>query len=197
MGFVASKISRKIKRFNVESRAHSLLDKDSLRPPPKFETTLRDIQRTLEENPNFATKESLKDSSLNERLKQVYVTTPNEVVVVEDAPRGTAGKPLPTSRTSDTSFQYGITEPTNVPRGKCTLSQAMTFLNDYAQDPSEWTVNKIADVYKLKTQTVDKIVLYFKVFQLYIPDKKKTDELLGANKQKMLEGDGKNEHKNS
>lgn len=48
MGKVLSVASRKANRFNVENRAHRVLDLDKPQAAPKFESNIRDYQKVLE-----------------------------------------------------------------------------------------------------------------------------------------------------
>lgn len=48
MGKVMSVVSRKINRFNVENRAHRILEREKPVPAPKYEGNLRDMERTME-----------------------------------------------------------------------------------------------------------------------------------------------------
>lgn len=45
-----SVVSRKINRFNVENRAHRVLERDKPVPAPKYDSNLRDMERTVEGN---------------------------------------------------------------------------------------------------------------------------------------------------
>lgn len=47
MGALASKAMRKVQRFNVENRAHRVLDREKPIAAPKFESNLRDMQKVL------------------------------------------------------------------------------------------------------------------------------------------------------
>lgn len=48
MGKVMSVVSRQINRFNVENRAHRVLERDKPVPAPKYESNIRDMERTME-----------------------------------------------------------------------------------------------------------------------------------------------------
>lgn len=48
MGKVMSVAVRKVKRFNVENRAHKFLDREKLAAAPKYEANIRDYQKVLE-----------------------------------------------------------------------------------------------------------------------------------------------------
>uniref|UniRef100_A0A1A9ZPN9 NADH dehydrogenase [ubiquinone] 1 alpha subcomplex assembly factor 4 n=1 Tax=Glossina pallidipes TaxID=7398 RepID=A0A1A9ZPN9_GLOPL len=83
MGQIASRVVRKINRFNVENRAHRFLERDNPAPAPKYESNLRDMERTMELDPTFLEKLTKKDLELDQRLKNVYVTSnePKKVTV--------------------------------------------------------------------------------------------------------------------
>lgn len=65
-------------------------------------------------------------------------------------------KNLPSDRKTVDDFEYGYKEPERVPKGKCSLRQAMDFLSSHHEDPKEWTAKKIANQYELKEQLVCK-----------------------------------------
>lgn len=48
MGQVASMVARRANRFNAENRAHRVLEREKPTPAPKFDSNLRDMERTLE-----------------------------------------------------------------------------------------------------------------------------------------------------
>lgn len=96
MGQVGSFLLRKVNRFNVENRAHRVLERDKPTMAPRYPDSLKDMKRTLEGkfcalhsylsytktfflivDPKFLDKLNVKDLSLNERLKNVYVTSEN------------------------------------------------------------------------------------------------------------------------
>ncbi|XP_017873355.1 PREDICTED: protein NDUFAF4 homolog [Drosophila arizonae] len=186
MGKVMSMVARKANRFNVENRAHRVLEREKPTPAPKYESNLRDMERTLELDPDFVSKLNTKDASLDTRLKDVYVTSKDQFIqrVVQ---RQGADRPLPLDRTTPTDFEYGYMEPTKVSSGRCTLRQAMQFINDHQQDSEEWTASKIADQYKLKEPHVANILYYFKTFNIHIPDQKYKDKLLTQSTQKQIQ----------
>jgi len=41
-------MARRVNRFNVENRAHRILEREKPTPAPKFDSNLRDMERTLE-----------------------------------------------------------------------------------------------------------------------------------------------------
>lgn len=82
-----------------------------------------------------------------------------------------------------------------VPRGKCTLRQAIKFISEHQQKPDEFTAETIANEYKLKQETVSEILEHFRMFAVHIPvTERKTKKYLidpfdnkSKNFEKMLE----------
>lgn len=129
-----------------------------------------------EENPNFAQLESKKNSLLDDRLKQVYVTSTDHVVVScivrlllsnrkincycsanycqHNTSDGQTKKPLPLDRKAVEDFEMGYFEPQHVMRGRTSLRQALKFIGNHNAAPLTWTSEKIADEYKLKPSVV-------------------------------------------
>ncbi|XP_001357993.3 protein NDUFAF4 homolog [Drosophila pseudoobscura] len=192
MGQVASMIARRANRFNAENRAHRIIEREKPTPAPKFDSNLRDMERTLELDPKFVDKLNLKDSTLDTRLKDVYVTSQDRFIArvqerqaAESAADTAEQRPLPLERQTPDDYEYGYKEPNRVLTGHCSLRQALKFINDHQIEPELWPAKKIADEYKLKETNVENILHYFKTFNVYIPDQKYKDTLLTQAKQKI------------
>lgn len=82
-------------------------------------------------------------------------------------------KPLPLSRQIVEEFEYGHREPESkrVSLGKCTLRQAVQFIEDNQTKPAEWTAERIANEFKLKQENVENILEHFRMFTVHIPTK--------------------------
>ncbi|XP_016990100.1 protein NDUFAF4 homolog [Drosophila rhopaloa] len=193
MGQVLSMVARRANRFNAENRAHRILEREKPTPAPKFDSNLRDMERTLELDPRFVDKLNLKDSSLDGRLKDVYVTSQDRFIkrvqerqAAEAAADQVEKRALPLDRQTPDDFEYGYLEPTRISPGHCTLRQALKFINDHQLDPESWPAKKIANDYKLKEPLVENILHYFKTFNMYIPDQKYKDTLLTQATQPLL-----------
>lgn len=50
MGTAMSMVARKARRFNVENRAHRVLDQEKPTVAPKYESNVRDLQKVLDGN---------------------------------------------------------------------------------------------------------------------------------------------------
>ncbi|XP_014086802.1 protein NDUFAF4 homolog [Bactrocera oleae] len=186
MGKVMSMVANKMNRFNVENRAHRILERDKPVPAPKFESNIQDMQRALELDPQLVDKLNKKNVALDDRLKNVYVTSEDKFIDYA-AQRTDPNKPLPLSRKTPQDFEYGYREPTRVVAGRCTLRQAMQFITDHQSDPELWTKQRIASDYKLKEEVVDNILHYFKSFNVYIPDKGQKERILSQSSNKLIE----------
>lgn len=125
--------------------------------------------------PNLAEDLSRKDESLDDRLKQVFVTRTD----IQPPQIETTDKSLPLDRHTE-DFEFGFKEPERVTIGRCTLRQTLQFLTDHQINPDLWNASKIAEEYKLKEAVVVDILTHFRSFQLHIPTKGSED------KQKIL-----------
>lgn len=96
-----------------------------------------------------------KNSELNERLKDVYVTSHDDPSVLQSK-NSSDLKPLPLRRTTD-FFELGFKESKIIPVGRVSLMQAMKFISDHRMNASVWTVEKIADENKLRKDVVGMI----------------------------------------
>uniref|UniRef100_A0A1L8DA92 NADH dehydrogenase [ubiquinone] 1 alpha subcomplex assembly factor 4 n=1 Tax=Nyssomyia neivai TaxID=330878 RepID=A0A1L8DA92_9DIPT len=185
MGQVGSMISRRANRWNAENRAHKIIGKDKPTPAPKYKSNLREIQEALKLTPDLVDKLNKKDAAHDDRLKQVYVTS-ESTIVQNDPETLNLDRPLPSDTKRVEAFEFGHKEPTNVRVGRVTLRQATQFLGDYQRNSTEWTVEKIAEHYKLPVSKVDAILTHFRPFQIYIPDPKRQDKVLQSSGQKAI-----------
>lgn len=133
--------------------------------------------RNFTDNPDFLITQSKKHFALDDRLKHVYVTSTDPAVsiavvacllhiqkncnaqpTVPDRHRSNeSAKALPHDRRIVEDFEYGFQEPIKVSRGRSTLRQALKFISDHHSEPEIWTVQRIANEYKLKEEVVCKI----------------------------------------
>lgn len=58
---------------------------------------------------------------------------------------------MPQYRYSE-SFPLGFKESDKIPVGRVSLVQAMKFMSDQQNSPAEWSIDRIADAYKIKPQ---------------------------------------------
>lgn len=63
---------------------------------------------------------------------------------------------------------YGICDVTDVPKGKLTLVEALTVLNNHKQMPKTWTTEKMAQEYSLDPKDAKALVDFFIPFDVKI-----------------------------
>ncbi|GLV44310.1 uncharacterized protein CBL_12394 [Carabus blaptoides fortunei] len=171
MGKVFSILSRPVKNFNIESRAHKIISQDKPVPAPKHKASIEQAERILQENPDSLKELLKKDTTLDTHLKDVYVKSHDPAIDIKPSPV-TPDRPLPLNRKGVEQFEFGFYEPINVAIGKCTLRQAVKFITNHQEDPSLWNSTKIAIDYKLPEDKIKNILHYFRVYKLFIPEKK-------------------------
>lgn len=171
MGGLVSKALRPVKSFNIENRAHRVISKEKPTVAPSYPSTVEELKRVREVDPDIDVKLSKKDPELDERLKDVYVTSHGrpEDDVTKEKQEKTSDRPLPQDRKAVPDFDFGLKEPEKVPYGKTTLRHAIDYISSHQINPEEVTAEKIAFEYKLKVEDVENILKYFKTYEVYLP----------------------------
>lgn len=165
---------RAAQRFNAESRAHRVLDKQKageVRPAPKYEANVRELERTLTENPELIAKLSKKDMPLDDRLKKVFVTSETEIIRNPELPENEA-RPLPLDRKTPQEFEFGYMESEKVPRGKISMRSVLEILNEHQSDPENASTVKFSEQYKVKEEYIKDILTHYKMLALHVNDPK-------------------------
>lgn len=98
-----------------------------------------------------------KNNQLNERLKDVYVTS-SEGNAGPQNKNVLGEKLLPMKRTTD-FFELGYKESQCIPVGRVSLMQTMKFISDHRMNANVWTVEKIASETKLKEDVIGRILM--------------------------------------
>ncbi|XP_003706282.1 NADH dehydrogenase [ubiquinone] 1 alpha subcomplex assembly factor 4 [Megachile rotundata] len=173
MGKVYSLLLRPIRTFNITNRVERVISKDKPTPAPQFPYVKEQKAMVDKLHPDFMETHLKKDVNLDNRLKQVFVTSVSQT---SQAPSGTSDapstKPLPQDRSIQPTFSYGVYEPSIIPEGKCTLRQALEFIAQYNKDPTESCIDNIARTYKLDKEEVGNIVKHFTVPNVKVMSKK-------------------------
>uniref|UniRef100_A0A2A4K9N7 protein-tyrosine-phosphatase n=1 Tax=Heliothis virescens TaxID=7102 RepID=A0A2A4K9N7_HELVI len=183
MGALVTKALRPIKSFNIENRAHRVISKEKPTPAPTYTQNIEDLKRTLEADPDIDEKLNRKDEGLDKRLKDVYVTSrgrPEVDITEEKKFQSKSRRPLPKDRTMPPQYDFGFKEPERVPYGRTTLRDAINFISSHQTNPNEVTASKIALEYKLKEDDVESILKYFKTYEVYIPETKKSPAMFAG-----------------
>lgn len=56
----------------------------------------------------------------------------------------------------------------NIPKGKISIVEALTLLNNHKLYPETWTAEKIAEEYHLEQKDVNSVLRYFITFEVKI-----------------------------
>lgn len=177
MGALVTRALRPLKTFNIENRAHRVISKEKPTPAPMYPTNVEDLKRTLEANPDIADKLDTKDPALDDRLKNVYVTSygrPEDDITKEKQAQQNKDRPLPQDRKMVEDYEMGFKEPEKVRYSHTTLRNAITFISAHQINPEEVTPAKIALEYKMKEEDVASILRYFRTYEIYIPKTKQS-----------------------
>ncbi|XP_053978773.1 protein NDUFAF4 homolog [Hylaeus volcanicus] len=169
MGKVYSTLMRPLRTFDIVHRAHDVISEQKPTAAPQYPSTAKEKELVDKMDPDFMKKHNEKNAQLDSRLKEVYVTSndPNN----ESAKQPASSRPLPLNRTTSSSFEFGFYESRVIPEGKCSLRQALTFLGNHNNNPTEYTIEKIALEYKLDKQVVANIIEHFSVPRMVMPRK--------------------------
>uniref|UniRef100_A0A336MI24 CSON012648 protein n=1 Tax=Culicoides sonorensis TaxID=179676 RepID=A0A336MI24_CULSO len=167
---------RAAQNFNIESRAHRVLDKQKageIRPAPKYEANIREMERVLTENPEYIKKLSQKDTPLDDRLKNVYVKSETEIIRNPEKPEGeSTARPLPVSRTTPEDFEFGYLESEKVPRGKIAMRSVLEMLNKHQLNPESSSSAEFSNQYKVKEEYINDILTHFRLLSVHVNDPK-------------------------
>ncbi|XP_020295578.1 protein NDUFAF4 homolog [Pseudomyrmex gracilis] len=164
MGKIYSTLTRPVRTFNIENRAEKIISREKPIPAPQYESTEKQKKLLNEINPKFLEDHYKKNVQLDQRLKDVFVTSTDSQESLSKEEREI--KSLPQMRHSRDDFIFDCYETAVVPEGKCTVKQAYTFLSLHKRDPTTYNSEHIAAKYKLDKKTVDEILKYFKLYAL-------------------------------
>ncbi|XP_076656434.1 NADH dehydrogenase [ubiquinone] 1 alpha subcomplex assembly factor 4 isoform X2 [Halictus rubicundus] len=162
MGKVLSRLTRPIRTMNIENRAQKVISREKPVPAPHHASVSKQKELVDKMYPNFMEEHNVKNPALDERLKNVFVTSDDPVQPEQKTKEETA-KVLPQKGVSAPDFEFGFYEADTIPEGRCSLRQALAFMKSHADNPTEHTIEKIAVQYKLDKNVVASILKHFKI----------------------------------
>ncbi|XP_015175896.1 PREDICTED: protein NDUFAF4 homolog [Polistes dominula] len=166
MGGLIAKLKRPLRKFNIENRANAVLSRSKPIPAPKPAASIKQLQLAQELNPEFLKDHYQKNLKLDERLKNVYVTSIGPGTNTLNQPN--PDRPLPVSRITE-HFEFGFYIPDSVPVGKITLKEIFQLFVLHKEDTVKNSSDILAKKYKLDKETVDKLLEYYKLYQIILP----------------------------
>ncbi|KAL6448897.1 hypothetical protein ACFW04_000562 [Cataglyphis niger] len=162
MGKVYSLLTRPIRTFNVENRAARIISREKPIPAPQYPSTEKQKKLSDKVNPNFLKEHYQKNVQLDQRLKNVFVTSTDPQKVIEPTRES---RPLPQNRRAIDEYTFDFFEPTTIPVGKCSLKQVLTFLSQHKYDPATYSSENIAAEYKIDKKVVGTYYLFLKNYR--------------------------------
>ncbi|KAI5140283.1 Nadh Dehydrogenase [Ubiquinone] 1 Alpha Subcomplex Assembly Factor 4 [Manis pentadactyla] len=140
-------VTRLIRNFNLENRAEREISKMKPSRAPRHPSTKNRLREQMSRHPEIEGEISRKDDRLLSFLKDVYVDSkdPAPSVQVKDA-----GTPQEPKEFRLLKGQHFDTMNMNIPRGKISIEEALTLLNNHKLYPEKCTAEKIAEEYHLE-----------------------------------------------
>lgn len=166
-------VTRAIRNFNLENRAEREISKLKPSAAPRHPSTRSLLREQLSYNPEVKGEIVRKDDRLLSLLKEVYVesTDPVSSVRVKTAEKQQESKEFRLPK----GHHLDMLNIKNIPKGKISIVEALTLLNNHKLDPETWTAEKIAQEYHLELKDVNSLLKYFVTFEVEIfpPEDKK------------------------
>ncbi|NWH77145.1 NDUF4 factor, partial [Piaya cayana] len=154
---MGGRLSRVLRSFNVESRARREISKEKPTPAPRHPGHRLD---RLGDRPEIQEEISKKDDRLLSLLKDVYVESRDPPGRVKDG--GAEHLPCKQVEKRLTKLGHlGDLDVKKVPKGKISIVEALTLLNNHKLNPQIWTAEKIAAEYSLELKDVKCLLEFF------------------------------------
>ncbi|NXN26179.1 NDUF4 factor, partial [Nycticryphes semicollaris] len=154
---MGGRLTRVFRTFNLENRARREISKEKPTPAPRHPTSRLD---ELAARPGIQEEIYRKDDRLLTLLKDVYVESRDPPVQV----KGGGGEHLPCKQEEKRLTKLGNLgdlDVQKVPKGKISIVEALTLLNNHKLQPQIWTAEKIAVEYSLELKEVNSLLEFF------------------------------------
>ncbi|EFB24482.1 hypothetical protein PANDA_017500, partial [Ailuropoda melanoleuca] len=170
---MGASVSRAIRNFNLESRAEREISKMKPSPAPRHPSTKSLLREQMSRYPEIKGEIARKDDKLLSLLKDVYVDSKDPVSSVQVKDAGTRQEPKEFRLAKGSDFN--MMNIKNIPKGRISIVEALTLLNNHKLYPETWTAEKIAEEYYLEQKDVKSLLKYFVTFEVKIipPEDKK------------------------
>ncbi|XP_051501486.1 NADH dehydrogenase [ubiquinone] 1 alpha subcomplex assembly factor 4-like [Myxocyprinus asiaticus] len=169
MSNMGARVARIFRNFNLENRAHREISKSKPRAAPRHPTESSVLQSDTADT--ITEDIHQKNNPLLSMLKDVYVESKDPVpqgepvAVVKKVEQETERRLLKFSLPGD---PYGICDITDVPKGKLSIVEALTALNNHKRMPKTWTPEKLAQEYSLDKKDAKALTEFFIPFDVKI-----------------------------
>ncbi|KAE9533150.1 hypothetical protein AGLY_009578 [Aphis glycines] len=167
MGVAGSRFTKHLRRFNVIERTERVINKDKPIPAPLHKADAERLKYLLDNDPQLKEELKNKNSTLGKNLESVYVTSKGDLPDVYPQSK----IKLPQNRMQEFNSPFSCEEPENVPPGRYTLTQITECIADHYKDKQIYTSQALADRVKIDKKLMDNILKYYRVFDMYVPEK--------------------------
>ncbi|XP_067676640.1 NADH dehydrogenase [ubiquinone] 1 alpha subcomplex assembly factor 4-like [Haliotis asinina] len=166
MGRAVSKMSRPLKNFNVENRAHRALDKQTDQPKmaPRYPSSAQLLDKFADDHPEYLTAQKTKYGKLVDNMRKLQLDSHGPPPEIKSKPRS-----MPERRDKLEDPEFGFLEPERIPEGRTSIRHAMQFITEHQTAPQNYTSSHIAREYKLDEAHVQQILKYFQTFHMHLP----------------------------
>ncbi|KAM6181368.1 NADH dehydrogenase [ubiquinone] 1 alpha subcomplex assembly factor 4 [Erethizon dorsatum] len=172
---MGASVTRALRNFNLENRAEREISKVKPSTAPRHPSTRSVLREQMSDHPQIKRDIARKNEKLLSLLKDVYVDSKDPVssLMVKDAETQQEPKEFRLPK----GHHFGM-DIKNIPKGKISIVEALTLLNNHKLYPETWTAEKIAQEYHLKLEDVNSLLKYFVTFEVKIfpPANKKAIE---------------------
>ncbi|KAH1173342.1 hypothetical protein KIL84_017181 [Mauremys mutica] len=167
---MGARVTRAFRNFNLENRATREISKDRPAPAPRHA-----VARPGPRPDDSEIQEEIrrKDDKLLALLKEVYVDSRDPPVQVKDE-----GGIIPSKQQECRLTKLGHLSDLDIPsipKGKISVVEVLTLLNDHKLSPQTWTAEKIAKEYGIDLKEVTSLLEFFIPFavEIFPPKDKK------------------------
>ncbi|XP_030411834.1 NADH dehydrogenase [ubiquinone] 1 alpha subcomplex assembly factor 4 isoform X1 [Gopherus evgoodei] len=160
---MGAKVTRAFRNFNLESRATREISKEKPRSAPRHPVAR---PGPLPDDPEIQEEIRRKDDKLLALLKEVYVDSRDPPVQVKDE-----GGIIPSKQQEYRLTKLGHLRDQDIPsipKGKISVVEVLTLLNNHKLSPQTWTAEKIAKEYSIDLKEVTSLLEFFIPFAVEI-----------------------------
>ncbi|XP_004710991.1 NADH dehydrogenase [ubiquinone] 1 alpha subcomplex assembly factor 4 [Echinops telfairi] len=160
-------VTRAIRNFNLENRAEREISKLKPSLAPKHPSTKNLFREGMSRHSEIKGEIARKDDKLLSLLKNVYVDSKDPVSSIEVKDDRTHQEPKE-FRMPKGPHPFDTLDLVNIPKGKVSIVEALTLLNNHKLHPDTWTAEKIAQEYHLDLKDVISLLRYFVTFEVKV-----------------------------
>ncbi|CAM4643427.1 NADH dehydrogenase [ubiquinone] 1 alpha subcomplex assembly factor 4 [Lepidochelys kempii] len=157
---MGARVTRVFRNFNLESRATREISKEKPTSAPRHPVAR---PGPLPDDPEIQEEIRRKDDKLLALLKEVYVDSIDPPMQVKDK----GGSKQQEYRLTKLGHLRDLDIP-SIPKGKISVVEVLTLLNNHKLSPQTWTTEKIAKEYNIDLKEVTSLLEFFIPFAVEI-----------------------------